>query len=214
MNQKKSSRSADAVSMAIWIIGSVLGKTWRPQVVTSNFCNPLYEKGFARIFCFWHSHLLPITYIFRDTGKTAVVSQSRDGQRAAAVAKLWKTDIIFGSSSRGGLSALRQCLRVLESNKSVAITPDGPRGPKEVVKAGVAQLALTSQIPVITISALPENAWYLKSWDRFMIPKPFTRIKFLISEPILPDELTKYNNPVERLRVQIQERLHQNGKVA
>ncbi len=214
MDQNKSSPPVDSISLAIWVIGSLLGKTWRPQIVASDFCNPLYEKGFPRIFCFWHSNLLPITYFFRNTGKTAVVSQSKDGVRAAAVANLWKTDIIFGSSSRGGLSALRQCLRVLRLNRSVAITPDGPRGPREVVKAGVAQLALSSQAPVITISALPQNAWYLNSWDKFMIPKPFTRIKVLMSEQILPGEFAESADPVESLRLHIQERLQINGKMA
>ncbi len=199
----------DSVSLAIWAIGTILGKTWRTRVITSEFSNPGVENGTPRIFCFWHSHLLPVAYTFRGTGKTAVVSQSRDGRRAAAVAKLWKTDIVFGSSSQGGFSALRQCLRILKSKKSIAITPDGPRGPREKVKTGVSQLALLSNAPVITISALPANAWFLRSWDRFMIPKPFTRMDLKIGEPL-------YGNgkSIEELTHLIEERLTADAKLA
>ncbi|HEX3020750.1 MAG TPA: lysophospholipid acyltransferase family protein [Chitinispirillaceae bacterium] len=209
MIKRSSQNSIDSVSLAIWAVGTLLGKTWRSRVITSEFSNPSVENGTARIFCFWHSHLLPVAFSFRGTGKTAVVSQSRDGKRAAAVAKMWKTDIIFGSSSHGGVSALRQCLRTLSSNKSIAITPDGPRGPREKVKPGISQLALLSKAPVITISALPSKAWYLNSWDRFMIPKPFTKMDIVVSKPISYPEKS-----MEELSNIIEERLCTNAKMA
>jgi lysophospholipid acyltransferase (LPLAT)-like uncharacterized protein len=199
----------DKTSLAIWAIGTLLGKTWRFRVKTSEFSNPSVENGTARIFCFWHSHLLPIAYLFRCTGKTAVISQSKDGKRAAAVAKLWKHEVVFGSSSHGGAYALRQCLRILNSQKSIAVTPDGPRGPREKVKPGVSQLALISKAPAITISALPARAWYLNSWDRFMIPKPFTKIDIVVGEPLRSD-----GKSIEEFSQIIEERLIANAKLA
>lgn len=214
MSEKIPSIKIDSVSLAIWAIGSLLGKTWRCRTISSDFSHPNKESGFPRIFCFWHSNLLPITYAYRNTGKTAVVSESKDGRRAAAVASLWKTNIIFGSSSHGGFNAFRQCIKTLDLNKSVAITPDGPRGPKEIVKPGIAQIAILSKAPVITITASVKNAWYLKSWDRFMIPKPFTRINFIIGDPIRFTPNNDTEDSVEKLRLLIQQRLIDNAKLA
>ncbi len=199
----------DKVSLSIWAIGTLLAKTWRFQVNTSEFSNPLIENGTPRIFCFWHSHLLPMAYLLRGTGKTAIVSQSKDGKRAAAVVKLWKNDVVFGSSSQGGFSALRQCLRILNSQKSVVVTPDGPKGPREKVKPGVSQLALMSKAPVITISALPARAWFLNSWDRFMVPKPFTKMNIIVSEPI-----GSAGKSIEEFSQLVEERLTANAKMA
>lgn len=214
MTDKNFPNKSDKVSLAIWAIGTLLGKTWRSRIISSQFSNPGFDSGSARIFCFWHSQLLPITFTFRNTGITAVASQSKDGKRAAAVAKLWKFNIIYGSSSHGGASALRQCLRTLNLKRSIGITPDGPRGPREIVKPGVSQLSIISHAPVITITALPQNAWYLNSWDRFMIPKPFSRIKFVISEPINCLSSDSSDVFIEKFRLQIQERLCADGKLA
>ncbi len=199
----------DKTSLAIWALGSIIGKTWRVRFKASEFCNPLVENGTARIFCLWHSNLLPMVYLLRGVGLTAVASLSRDGKRAGALIKLWKNNVIFGSSSKGGFSALRQCLRVLNSQKSVVITPDGPKGPREKVKPGISQLAIISKAPVITISVLPKKAWYLNTWDHFMIPKPFTKMDVVVSEPLSSD-----GKSIEEFSQIIEERLIANAKLA
>lgn len=199
----------DKVSLVIWAIGSLLGKTWRVRFKTSEFCNPLADNGTARIFCFWHSNLLPMAYLLRGTGLTAIASLSKDGKRAGDLVKLWKNNVVFGSSSKGGFSALRQCLRILNSQKSVVITPDGPKGPREKAKPGVSQLSIISKAPVITISVLPSRAWYLNSWDRFMIPKPFTKIDIVVGEPLSSD-----GKSIEEFSQIIEERLITNAKLA
>jgi hypothetical protein len=204
----------DSISLLIWAIGSLLGKTWRVSITFQPPFDPLVETSAARIYCLWHSHLLPISYILRDTGKTAIVSSSKDGVRAAQVAKMWKHGIIHGSSSKGGSTALRQSLRYLSDNKSIAITPDGPRGPKEVVKAGVAQIASLSGAPVITLKIKALNSWQLNSWDRFIIPKPFSKIHFTASEPIWAKSTSDQNDPIESFRLLIQERLKNDDHLA
>ncbi|MCL2220553.1 MAG: lysophospholipid acyltransferase family protein [Chitinispirillia bacterium] len=174
------------ISILIWLISSALGKTWRINVVSPPSVD-IFDAGAApKVYCFWHSALLVISYLFRNTGKTAVVSRSRDGRIAAGVARLWGHGVAFGSSGRGGASALRQSLRALREGRSLGITPDGPRGPKEVVKPGAAQIAIAGGAPAVTIKINADRAWRLKSWDGFIIPGPFSKITVTLSGPIAP----------------------------
>lgn len=204
---KNNKTKLDSVSFSIWLIGSVLGKTWRVSVESIPQPDPYNDRGTGRIYCLWHSQLLPLAFIFRNTGKAAVISKSRDGVRAANVTKKWNYDVIYGSSSNGGMAALRQCLRTLKKNQCTVITPDGPRGPKEIIKDGVAELSLISGAPVVPISAFPDSCWRLKSWDRFVIPKPFSKITVRVAEPIFPQKFTG-ENKLEQLKNIIQEKMN------
>lgn len=204
----------DSVSFSIWAIGSLLGHTWRINEQNDSSVDLFNDKGKGCIYCFWHSNLLTLAYFYRNTGKIAVVSGSNDGVRAAAVASHWNHRIIFGSSSRGGASALRQCARALSKKENMVITPDGPRGPKETVKPGVAQISIMSGAPVVCMKAVPQKYWRLKSWDGFFIPKPFTRLKIHLSSQIIPSSKDLSEGAVENFRGLIQERLVSLGSVA
>jgi lysophospholipid acyltransferase (LPLAT)-like uncharacterized protein len=174
--------------------------------------SPPSDSG--RIFAFWHSNLLPLTFIFRNCKVHAIVSRSRDGILAAYVAEKWGHTIISGSSHRGGSAALRQSLKVLKNSGTVALTPDGPRGPKEIVKAGASQLAVMSGAPVIVLSVHPQRAWRLNSWDRFMIPKPFSKVSVHVSEPIHADSISTADDRVEEVRKAIQGRFDEATAMA
>ncbi|MFP4165056.1 MAG: lysophospholipid acyltransferase family protein [Chitinispirillaceae bacterium] len=179
-------------SFFIWLIGSLLGKTWRKEIISPPSVDIFNPEADSTVYAFWHSRLLVSSFVFRKTGKSAVVSSSKDGRMAADVAMKWGHEIIYGSSSRGGLAALRQCVKVLKNRGSIAITPDGPRGPREVVKPGVAQISIMSGAPVVPISVNCSRAWHLKSWDRFLIPTPFSKVTITLGEPIYPPaELTE-----------------------
>jgi hypothetical protein len=197
----------DAVSRLIYVIGGILGRTWRITLAGRTDLDPFNDTGQGRIYAFWHSNLLALSYIFRNSGKTAVVSESRDGRRAAAVAQRWGHGIIHGSSSHGGAFALRSCVRELRGGNSIVITPDGPRGPAETVKPGVAQIALVSGAAVVPVMARPKSAWRLKSWDRFIIPLPFTRITVLLGDPIHPQTSVLGKDPAAHLAGRIQKAL-------
>ena len=197
----------DAVSAAIFILGEVLGRTWRFSTTGHCDFDPFHDRGRRRMYAFWHSHLLPLAFYFRNTGKTAVISGSRDGARAAAVAKAWGHAVIHGSSSRGGALALRMCIRELQRGNPIVITPDGPRGPCEIAKKGVAQIALIAGADVIPISVVPERAWRLRSWDRFMIPKPFSRVTIRIGAPLEPGAIIADKGAADRLTALIQKAL-------
>ncbi len=177
------------IPFLIWLAVSVLGRTWRFKVVSP----PTVDISNAhavppKIYCFWHSTLLVVSYLFRKTGKVAIVSKSKDGLVAAGVAGWLGHEIVYGSSHRGGVGALREGVRALREGRSLGITPDGPKGPREVVKAGAAQIAILSGAPVVTIRVNAKSAWRLKSWDGFMIPYPFAKINVILSEPIEPFE--------------------------
>jgi lysophospholipid acyltransferase (LPLAT)-like uncharacterized protein len=199
----------DPVSRAIFLFGSLLGRTWRCTRAGRLDLNPSDDKGQGRIYSFWHSHLLPISFFYRNTGKIAVVSESKDGRRAGAVAQRWGHRIIAGSSTRGGMGALRECVRALNERENIAITPDGPRGPREIVKPGVAQIALLTGAIIVPLSAHPVNAWRLKSWDRFMIPKPFTKLAMRSGDPIDPRDSRNEPDPQAHLLAIIQKAMEQ-----
>lgn len=176
------------ISFMIWMIATLLGKTWRFEFISSPSSDVnIFDKNAApKIYCFWHSTLLVVAFLFRNTNKAAIVSRSKDGRIAAHAAKLWKHEIIFGSSKRGGMAALRQSVRAIENGRSIGITPDGPKGPANVVKAGAAQIAITAKTPLVAISVATKSAWRLRSWDKFLIPHPFAKITVTLSDAVDP----------------------------
>jgi lysophospholipid acyltransferase (LPLAT)-like uncharacterized protein len=197
----------DPISAAILLFGTVLGKTWRFSVTGTKLIDPFHDRDKGVIYCFWHSHLLPMTYIFRGIGVKAVVSSSKDGDRITAVAERWRHGTIRGSSSLHGLSVVRECVRELKRGQNIVLMPDGPRGPREIAKPGIAQIAVLANASVFPISAMPQKSWRLNSWDRFMLPKPFSKIEIRIHEPIVPSHFAHDQNPVASFTASLQKAL-------
>lgn len=165
------------------------------------------DAGKPVIFTLWHGRLGPCTYMHRDQGIVALISQHRDGEYIARLVERWGYETARGSSSRGGTGALRQLVRSLREGKSVAITPDGPRGPRERVKPGAVILAQLSGAPLIPLAGAADRGWWFGSWDRFLIPKPFSRVCIAYGEPLLvpraasPEELEGWVREAE-VRIQ------------
>ncbi len=196
----------DAVSASLLLLGNLFGFTWRFSLMGRTDLDLYHDGGKGRIYAFWHSHLLPMAFHFRNTGKMALVSESRDGRRAAAVAQRWGHAIIHGSSSHGGAAALRSCAHELRQGNNIVITPDGPRGPREIVKPGVSRIALLSNAPVVPLRAAPSRTFRLHSWDGFMIPAPFARIEIYLHDPIAVSDVPA-DNPIGGLTSRIQQSL-------
>lgn len=135
------------------------------------------------IFALWHGRLLPAMYLHRGQGITALVSRSEDGEYIARLLHHWGYDTIRGSSSRGASTALRTMLRLARSGRTIAVTPDGPRGPKQKLKPGVLAAAQASGLPVVPVATSADRAWWFESWDRFLVPKPFSRVRVEYGEP-------------------------------
>jgi lysophospholipid acyltransferase (LPLAT)-like uncharacterized protein len=159
--------------------------TLRWQVENADAWRRHVSAGQPVIYVLWHSTLLPIAYTHRGQGVVSMTSQSADGEYISRLLQHWGNDAARGSSSKGGDSALREMVRAVRSGHSAAITPDGPRGPREVMKPGVVQLAQLSGAPLVPVSAGASSAWRLSSWDRFLVPKPFSRVHVAYGEPVL-----------------------------
>lgn len=165
------------------------------------------EQG-NNIFVFWHSRLFYLVYYYlmRSPRRKAcmLVSMSRDGDYGAALVRRLKQDAVRGSSSRGGQAAVRKLVSRIAAGSNVAITPDGPRGPALVVGEGVVKLAQMTGARIIPVSYDASRKSLLRSWDRFVVVKPFGRVHVAFGDPILVprrisrEERGMYLSQVER----------------
>jgi lysophospholipid acyltransferase (LPLAT)-like uncharacterized protein len=163
----------------------LLGMTLRYEDIAEPGVLPGYKIPGPTVFAFWHRSLLACAYRFRDLDIAILISSSFDGELIARTVELLGFKAIRGSSSRGGAAGLRNMQLAYTAGHRCAITADGPRGPVFRAKPGTAQLANSVGWSsggelrgtwVGCFYALPERAWELKSWDRFLIPKPFSRV--------------------------------------
>jgi lysophospholipid acyltransferase (LPLAT)-like uncharacterized protein len=166
------------VPRVVWVLLWLVGLTWRFEVIAEEGVTPLlFGRGAGpRIFCFWHQCVLPCAIYFRSTGATILISRSFDGELITRILNLFGFHAVRGSSSRGAREGLLGLKDVIESGKPAIFTADGPRGPIYQTKMGPIKLAQVTGAPIGAFHLQPERAWTIGSWDRFLIPKPFTRI--------------------------------------
>jgi len=140
------------------------------------------------IFAFWHNRLFYLVYYWvksRPRRKVSIlISMSRDGDYAVAVVRKLKQDFVRGSTSRGGQKAIRALAAKLAAGDNIAITPDGPRGPAFKVSEGIIRLAQLTGARIVPVSYDATRKKHLKSWDRFILVKPFGRVHVAFAEPI------------------------------
>ena len=136
------------------------------------------------IFVLWHSRILPLLALHKGEGLVLLISRHRDGGYLAALADGWGFKSGRGSTQRGGEVGLLGIVRALQAGAIVALTPDGPRGPRERVQPGAVAAAQHAGVPIVAAGARTSSAWYLGSWDRMCIPKPFAAIDVRYSAPI------------------------------
>lgn len=156
---------------------STLMRSWRWEIGEDRSWRQLHEAGSPYLFLLWHDALLPLLWHHRHQGIAILVSEGRDGRYLANYASGLGYRCVYGSSSRGGVRALLEAVRVLRQGIPVAITPDGPRGPRRIMKPGILAAAERARVPIIPIHAVANRGWRLRSWDRFLIPKPFARVR-------------------------------------
>lgn len=168
--------------IALWVVPrltalvlAAIGATLRFEVIAEEGAVPATPPA-KGIFCFWHRCTLPCGWYFRKFRCSILISQSFDGELIARTLGLLGYNSVRGSSSRGGFAGLLSLREVLESGQPVVFTADGPRGPIYQTKIGPVKLAQMTGEPIGSFYLLPERAWTLKSWDRFLIPKPFSRV--------------------------------------
>jgi len=163
----------------------VVAATWRFEYVARDRWDALRGTGRGFACMLWHEALLPLLWAHRGIGAVIVVSHARDGQYLADFAESIGYRLVRGSSSRGAVGALLAATRELQGGAIVALTPDGPRGPRRDLKTGVLVAAQRAGVPLLPVHAEANRAWRLNSWDRFGIPKPFARVRVAYGEPIM-----------------------------
>jgi lysophospholipid acyltransferase (LPLAT)-like uncharacterized protein len=161
----------------------VLARTWRIRVVNEGYLFDLRRAERPFIFSLWHGHLLPLLWHHRRQGVVILISEHHDGELVARAAESLGYGLIRGSSTRGADRALISLVRELNSGHEVAITPDGPRGPAETFAPGALVAAQRSDSFILPVAASADRAWRLRSWDRFVIPKPFARVTIAYATP-------------------------------
>lgn len=145
------------------------------------------DDGKPIIICMWHGDLMsqPYNYFaFRKNGKVkAMISHNKDGEIITKLVSNFKIGAVRGSSSKGAAKVLISAIKEIKEGHDIAITPDGPRGPRYSVADGIVAIAQKSEAKIVCFNTIPSKFWQFKSWDKFVLPKPFGRIDFYISEP-------------------------------
>ncbi|HET9306436.1 MAG TPA: lysophospholipid acyltransferase family protein [Candidatus Sulfotelmatobacter sp.] len=189
------------VGAGYWFI-RLLGPTLRVSVS--------YEEGAQKtldqrplVASFWHSCMIPATYLFRNMGIRVMSSFSYDGEYMGRIIRRFGFVAVKGSSSRNPVRALLGLRRALAEGWTVAFTLDGPRGPRHKVKPGPVALGRSTGLALTTFHAAVDKAWVLNSWDRMMIPMPFSRVLVRVGE-LIPVPTEASDADLERYTAELQ----------
>jgi lysophospholipid acyltransferase (LPLAT)-like uncharacterized protein len=195
----------------------MIGATLRFEVIAEEGTVPASPPA-KGIFCFWHRCTLPAGWYFRNFRCSILISQSFDGELIARTLGLLGYGTVRGSSSRGGAAGLMALRDVLRAREPVVFTADGPRGPIYQTKIGPVKLAAMSGEPLGCFYLLPERAWTIGSWDRFLVPLPFSRVVVSWARAVAPPppdadpamleaKRRELNDALERSRLQAEAHL-------
>ena len=146
----------------------------------------LVKAGKPVMVCVWHGRLLfPSWFLrFEITNLYAIASRHTDAEIMARILKRWGYGLIRGSTRKGGRAVVEKMASIFQQGGIVAVTNDGPKGPSRIAKAGSTALAMKYNTQVVTITGSASKYWQLKSWDKFMLPKPFGKIEIIVSPPL------------------------------
>jgi len=171
-----------SVFAASRLIG-VASRTWRFRVIGEETVTRLHAENKPILFTFWHGEMLALLWHHRNRGVNVLVSEHKDGEIIARILEWMGYALIRGSTSRGAGRALIGLVRALKAGQDVAVTPDGPRGPRHKFAAGSVIAAQRSGAPILPTAAHVDRFWKMSSWDGFLIPKPFAKITIAYGTP-------------------------------
>lgn len=179
------------------------GSTWRLRFRGLEHERAVRANGHRPIYAFWHGRLLGLAYSYRDRKVQIMISEHGDGEMIAQVTNQMGFGSVRGSTTRGGLRAMRALAKKLLEGFDVAITPDGPRGPRHFFQAGAIYIAMRTGHPLLPVTSAAWPCWTLNSWDRFIIPKPFSSIIVKLGKPVyVPPDLDEKQREEYRLRLE------------
>jgi len=169
--------------LAAWII-RLLRLTMRVETLGEEVPRSFWQRREHLIFAFWHDQLLLMATVYRGPGAKILISASKDGELIARTMGYFGLGAVRGSSTRGGRAAFRMMLDLAREPLDLAFTPDGPKGPRHMIKEGVVQLARLSGRPVVPLAFACSRGHRFSSWDRFLFPYPFSRGVFSFGPPL------------------------------
>ena len=197
LNQAMASSTASA--LLVLLIRAIYA-TMRITVVGKDILPGFADRGEGYVGAFWHGRILMIPFLYPGKALHILVGQHRDAEIIANILSRFGFSLVRGSSTRGGREALRVMLKLLASDQDLGIAADGPKGPAEVLKPGAAQLSRLSGKAVIPITFAASKAIRFRSWDRFMLPLPFSKGIFVVGEPLRCGK----DEEVEQFRIRIE----------
>ncbi|HVO26288.1 MAG TPA: lysophospholipid acyltransferase family protein [Candidatus Margulisiibacteriota bacterium] len=199
------------ISGTLWLIA----KTVRIEYVNADDLFARWARGEQMILAFWHNRvvMMPIAYQGRGRKLCIMNSQHRDGEIATRALERWGIRSVRGSATRGGAAGFLQLVNAFRDGYDLAVVPDGPRGPRYVVKRGVIHLGKATGAPIIPVTYAAARRRQLHNWDRFIIPLPFSRIVYVVGEPLrVPRDIGE--EEAEVLRLELEGRLNTITAVA
>jgi lysophospholipid acyltransferase (LPLAT)-like uncharacterized protein len=182
----------------------LLGKTLRVEWLGEENVESVRRQKKSVIYAFWHGRMLILTYSHRNRKIHVLISQHRDGEYIARIIHRLGFVSVRGSTTRGGSKALFEMCEKTAAGFDVAVTPDGPKGPGFEVHPGTVYIAQRSGMPIVPITNSAKDRWNLSSWDRFLIPKPFSRTVIMLGKPIYvapestPEQLEEKRRELEQ----------------
>ena len=179
---------------------NILCKTLKIEEINKEAVEQLELENKNYVFAFWHGTMLIPWYVNRNKNFVGLTSKSKDGNLLAKLLKSWKYNVVRGSSSTGGEVALGIMIDYARSKMSVAVTPDGPRGPAMKLKAGAVITAKKSGVPLVLAGVGYKNKKHLNSWDKFQVPKPFSSVRVIYSDPIYVERTLPYEETSEIIK--------------
>ena len=193
--------------LAYWTI-KILGQTMWFEEINPEIPRSFWERGIPAIGAFWHGRLLLMPLIYKGKSLSFLVSPHRDGQVVGKALERFGFHAILGSTTRKGFSAFKKMVKAHQNGSDLALTPDGPRGPRHQVQTGVVELARLTGRPVVPLSFSASKKKVFKTWDRFLLPYPFSKGVFIWGEPIYVDPNGDRAHLEER-RILLEKRLNE-----
>ena len=174
--------SLQSIGALAWHLVSLICKTLRIEQQGSD--DEFYrDGGKPMIYAIWHGRMVVPLFCRKNRGVSVLVSEHRDGELVTSTVIASGNMAVRGSTTRGSTRALVQLVRLVRNGEKIAITPDGPRGPRWKLQPGIIYIAAKSGIPIVPITGSSRFSYFFKSWDLFQLPLPFSRAALVIGEP-------------------------------
>jgi lysophospholipid acyltransferase (LPLAT)-like uncharacterized protein len=186
------------------LLVKIISSTYRMRIINLEIERDVLTRGHIPIYASWHQRFFPgITFFSTRKPITIMISQSRDGELIAKIVNVLGWYPVRGSSSKGGRQALREIKKLVHEGYKVGHIVDGPTGPLGVVKPGLLLIAQASGMPIVPVIISAEKKWVFNSWDRFMVPKPFSRVIIRFSDEIhIPKNIQRSDFEEKRLLIE------------